>query len=173
MPRTPTVLFFFTIMALSFLSCRNSATKQPDTNTGNETPSTSAVLIFDRLPGTWQSENGSIFERWVKNGDGTYESRVFSLAGDDTAWKETARIFPEDKHWVFENIVKGQNEGKATRFTSTILNDSSVQFSNPAHDFPTDINYTIVDDTTLNAFIIGPGSGDKRDTVWFKYRKRE
>ena len=86
-------------------------------------------------------------------------------------WKESARIFPENNNWVFENKVQGQNDGKTTRFTSTLLNETSVQFSNPAHDFPTDINYTVADPNTINAFIIGPNNKGGKDTIPFNYTR--
>ena len=167
--------FLLTIVAIVSFSagCKNSATGEPTPTPVSEVRSRSTMTLFEKFLGTWQTRGGKSIEQWSKNGDGSYASRVFSLAGADTNWKEEARIFPEDNAWIFQNVVKGENDGKAVRFTSSIINDTSVQFSNPAHDFPTDINYTIVNDTTLNAFIIGPGSGGGRDTVWFKYRKRE
>jgi hypothetical protein len=65
--------------------------------------------------------------------------------------------------------VKSQNEGKAVKFTSTFLNETSVQFSNPVHDFPTDINYTVTDDNTLRAFIVGLNNKGGKDTIPFNY----
>jgi len=49
------------------------------------------------------------------------------------------------------------------------LNETIVQFSNPAHDFPTDINYTVADANTLRAFIVGPNNKGGKDTIPFNY----
>ncbi|MBL7744598.1 MAG: hypothetical protein JNN00_14100 [Chitinophagaceae bacterium] len=131
----------------------------------------SKALVFDKLLGTWQSEDHKNFERWMKNEDGTYRSVAFSIKGTDTSWNEQANIYPENDQWVFENTVKGQNDGKAVKFTSSLLNENSVQFSNPAHDFPTDINYTVPDDSSVNAFIFGPNAKEGKDTIAFNYKR--
>lgn len=128
-------------------------------------------LVFDRLVGTWKSEDGKSFEQWIKNGNGTFQSRAFSIKEADTSWNEQATIYRENDNWVFENTVKGQNDGNAVKFTSTILTETTVQFSNPQHDFPTDINYTVPDVNTVNAFIIGPNNKGGRDTIPFNYTR--
>jgi len=106
-----------------------------------------------------------------KNPDGSYASASYSLSGSDTSWNEMAKIFSENGNWIFENNVKGQNNGQSVRFTSTFLTDSIVQFSNPAHDFPTDVNYTVIDSNNLHAFIIGPNKNGGRDTIPFNYSR--
>jgi hypothetical protein len=126
-------------------------------------------LVFDKLIGTWQNEDGTGFERWTIKEDGSFQSVSFSVRGSDTTWNENARIYPENDQWVFENTVKGQNDGKAVKFTSSLLSDSSVQFSNPAHDFPTDVNYTVINADSVRAFIVGPNGKGGKDTIPFNY----
>jgi hypothetical protein len=130
-------------------------------------------VVFDKLVGIWVMKNGRSFEQWNKNSDGTYRSVGFTVKGADTSWNEQASIYPENNKWVFENTVKGQNDGKAVRFTSTILTERTVQFSNPAHDFPTDINYTVSDANTLNAFIVGPDNKGGKDTIPFDFTRKK
>ena len=143
---------------------KNTAvTAPPDTETKE--------LVFDKLVGTWKSEDGKSFEQWTKSDSGTYQSRAYSIKGTDTSWNEQANVYRENENWIFENTVKGQNDGKAVKFTSTILNDNTVQFSNPQHDFPTDVNYTLPDANTVNAFIIGPGNKGGKDTIPFNYTR--
>ncbi len=155
------------LLAVSIIACNNSKTTNKETT---DTPASSAKeLVFDKMLGTWQNEDGKSYERWVKNDNGTYNSSAFSIKGTDTSWNEQASIYSENNSWVFENIVTGQNDGKAVKFTSSLLNDSTVQFSNPAHDFPTDINYTVTDANTLKAFIVGPNSQGGKDTIPFNY----
>lgn len=159
------ILFLITC----FIACDNSESK-PDVK--NETPNLySAQLIFDKLIGTWQNEDGKNFERWTKNDNGTFRSDGFSIKGNDTSWNEQAAIYKESDHWVFENTVKNQNDGKAVKFTSSFFNETSVQFSNPVHDFPTDINYTVEDATTLRAFIVGPNGKGGKDTIPFNFTR--
>jgi hypothetical protein len=155
------------LAAILLLNCNNETASVAKTESAANAELSPPPPLFEKLVGTWKSENGRNFERWTRNSDGTYRSDVYSLKGTDTSWKEQAKIYPENSKWVFENIVKNQNDGKAVKFTSILLNDKSVQFSNPAHDFPTDVNYTLADLNTLHAFIIGPNSKGGRDTIPF------
>lgn len=164
--------FIVILIAASSASCNNSGENKTETNT-TKTETTTPVneLVFDKMLGTWQSEDGKSFERWTKNDKGGYNSAVYSLKGTDTSWNERANIYLENSNWVFENSVTGQNDGKSVKFISSILETNKVQFSNPSHDFPTDINYTVADATTINAFIIGPNKNGGKDTIPFNYKK--
>jgi hypothetical protein len=153
------------------ISCANNKNENKTVTTENKSKPADPETVFDKLLGTWQSEGGKNFERWTSKDNGKYQSVVFSVKGSDTSWNEQAEIYREKDKWVFENMVKGQNEGKAVRFISVILNDSTVQFSNPLHDFPTDVHYTVSGANTVNAFIIGPNSKGGRDTIPFNYTR--
>jgi hypothetical protein len=160
--------FIALLFACMTTACNNSDNSKADTAA---LPPGDKLLVFDKLVGTWQSEDGKSFERWAKNNDGSFRSAAFSVNGADTSWNEQARIYPENGNWVFENTVKGQNDGKAVKFTSSSITDNSVQFTNPAHDFPTDINYTIPSDSIVNAFIIGPNDKGGKDTIPFNFTR--
>lgn len=160
------IIFLF---SAGLIACKESKNKDGETETTIVPPIKHTV--FDRMPGTWQNEDGKNFERWSVNNDGSYRSVAYSIKGSDTSWNEEAHIYRENDQWIFENIVKGQNEGKAVKFTSTILNENTVQFSNPAHDFPTDVNYTLVNNDTLRAFIVGPAEKGGKDTIPFAYTR--
>ena len=163
---------FMLFLPYIIISCNNNSVKPTEeikaTPDSNEV---STTLVFDQLVGTWQSEDGKTFERWTKINDETYSSVVYSIKDNDTSWNEEGKVYPENKIWIFENLVKGQNSGKSIRFSSTLLNDKTVQFSNPAHDFPTDINYTLPDRNTINAFIVGPNSKGGKDTIPYNYKR--
>ncbi len=160
------------ISVLMIFSC-NAADKSIDKKDSDDVKinAVEQPLVFDQLVGTWKNENGKSFEQWIKYPDGSYTSSVYSLKGSDTSWNEIAKIFKENGSWVFENNVKGQNDGQSVRFTSTILSEREVQFSNPSHDFPTDVHYTLVDSNTVHAFIIGPGKNGRKDTIHFDYTR--
>jgi hypothetical protein len=159
-----------TMVSVFLLSWNNE--KPPDKKKADSKTQVVSAVIFDKLTGTWKSANGKSFERWTKKEDGTFQSVTFRVKGTDTSWIENARIYPHrDDKWVFENTVKGQNDGKSVKFVSSWLNENSVQFSNPAHDFPTDINYTVIDPNTVHAFIIGPNNKGGKDTIHFSYTR--
>ena len=160
------VMFYICVLTVACNNAgENSAAEKAISQPG------SSVLVFDKLVGTWQNEDGKSFERWTKNHDGTFNSKVFSIYGADTSYNEEALIYKENKNWVFENRVKNQNDGRAVKFTATQLTGSNVQFSNPAHDFPTDVNYTLIDSVTVSAFIIGPAKNGGKNSFYFNYRK--
>ncbi len=151
------------------IACNNSGSRAtPESNTS--TPLLQQT-VFDKLAGTWQNEDGKSFERWTKTDDETYRSVGYTIKGSDTSWNEQANIYRENGNWIFENAVKGQNEGKAIKFTSSILSENRVQFSNPVHDFPTDINYSVTDVNTVKAFITGPNNKGGKDTIHFNFKR--
>ena len=159
------------LLLLFTTSCNSNSGKRNDNTDSPVLPVSTKQLVFDKLVGTWQSEDGKSFERWRKNDDGTYRSNVFSVKGTDTSWNEQANIYPDGDKWIFENMVKWQNDGKSVKFTSTQLSENSVQFSNPAHDFPTDVNYTVAGENTVNAFIVGPNKSGGKDTIPYNYKR--
>jgi hypothetical protein len=172
----PRLVLLLSISA-TFIACNNkNVSNAADTKSTSEKESpkaSAAPAVFDLLIGTWKTSDGKLFERWTKNDNGTYTSVVFSLKGSDTSWKERVNIYPENDKWVYENIVADQNAGQSVKFTSIFLTSNSVQFSNPAHDFPTDINYTLPDVNTVNAFIVGPDNKGGKDTIPFNYTREK
>ena len=163
--------FIIFVFSLLIVACNNNKETREATTTDSIAVPARGKIIFDRLVGNWQNTDGKSFERWIKNADGSFNAAAYSIRGSDTVWSERASIYKVNSNWIFENLVTGQNEGKAVKFTSTLLSDTSVQFSNPAHDFPTDINYSVTSDTTVHAFIIGPNQKGGKDTIPFDFRK--
>ena len=51
------------------------------------------------------------------------------------------------------------------------MNENTIQFSNPEHDFPNDINYTLQNNQTINAFIVGRNKKGGFDTILFNYKR--
>lgn len=132
----------------------------------NSTKQEESNLVFDKLLGTWKLTEENQFEQWYKNADGSYSSRAFAVAGKDTTIMEEVKIVPEAGKWNFITQVKGQNKGKAVTFTSSLLQDTLVQFENPAHDFPRIINYRLASHNNMQAFI-----GGTTDTIYFNFSR--
>ncbi len=165
---------YFIVKAIAILlfiviACNGKEEKGADDLNTKEEKNPSTASVFDKLLGTWANENGKSFERWTKNEDGTYRSVVFIIKGNDTVYTDQIIVSRENDKWISENTVVGQNEGQAIKFKETLLTGNSIQFSNPAHDFPTDVNYTVMDANTVHAFIIGPNNKGGRDTIPFNY----
>ncbi|HYV54375.1 MAG TPA: DUF6265 family protein [Chitinophagaceae bacterium] len=146
---------YLSFLMLAVVACNSSSTK--------------TQLVFNKLVGTWQTVGGTGFEQWAKEEDGSFRYVSFKVTGSDTSRDEHARIYREQDKWIFDVLVNGQNDGKAIKFTSSSLSNNSVQFSNPAHDFPTDINYTVVNADSVHAFIVGPNDKGGKDTIPYNF----
>ncbi len=163
---------------IAILACILSACNNQQSDTASTTTDSTGTVtehpvetVFDKLVGTWQNTGDKSFERWTKNNNGTYRTVVFDVKGSDTTYKEDNQVYQENGKWVSENKVSGQNNGKSIKFTESMLTASSFQFSNPAHDFPTDIHYDVVDANTVNAYIVGPNNKGGKDTIPFNYTR--
>lgn len=171
----PQRLLSVMVLVLTFpmTSCNNESTANATESAAkiDSSHTSSSAAVFDLLLGTWLRDDGKLYERWTKNDNGTFTSVVFRLKGADTSWEERVSIYPENDKWVYENRVAGQNDGKSVKFISSSITSNSIQFSNPAHDFPTDINYTIPDANTVNAFIAGSNDKGGKDTIPFNYTR--
>lgn len=139
---------------------------------GNSNSSASVEpTLFDHFIGTWQNKTFGNYEKWEKISEGQYAAMAFTVKGADTVIQETVKVYKEVGNWVYEVTVKNQNDGLPVKFTANSLTTNQVNFSNPAHDFPTDINYSYDGDSLL-AFIAGIGKdGDKRDTIPFAFER--
>ena len=166
---------FFTMLiaACMLAACNNQAetTSSPADSTANTITSAPAEVPFDKIIGTWQNTGDKSFERWTKNDNGSYRTVVFIVKGSDTAFREDNQVYQENGKWISENKVVGQNDGRSVKFTESLLSANSFQFSNPAHDFPTDIHYDIVDANTINAYIVGPNNKGGKDTIPFNFTR--
>lgn len=124
-------------------------------------------LVFEKLIGTWQIEGENEFEKWTKNGDGTFSSAMFKVENNDTTYLETVKIYKnKNSQWVFEPLVSGQNDGKTVAFTEVLLNETQVSFENQQHDFPKYIHYSLLSPVKLEAFIAGDN-----DTIRFNFKR--
>lgn len=160
--------FALSAVLTSLMACSSHETKteHPVTDETHD-----EAFVLDKLLGTWKGEDGKSFERWIKESNGHYNSMVYSLNGKDTVVNERAVIYREGSQWVFENRVSGQNEGKAVRFVSSFVAENDIQFSNPSHDFPNEIHYSIPDHQHVKAFIVGNNEKGGRDTIPFNYTR--
>ncbi len=148
-------------------ACKNNAQNQSTTTAS----APSQTLCFDRLLGLWQNVESKSYERWTKNGDGTYRSVGFKIVAMDTVYTERVDLRLVNGQWRSENTVVEQNEGKAVPFEVTKLTSDEVHFSNPKHDFPTDIHYRLADDNTIEAYIVGPNTTGGFDTIPFNFKR--
>ena len=163
--------FIKLVIVTSALAACNNQAETTSSSADSTASNTSAPveIAFDKMVGTWQNTGDKSFERWTKNDNGTYRTVGFIVKGSDTVFREDNQVYQENSKWVSENKVAGQNDGKSVKFTESLLTPNSFQFSNPAHDFPTDIHYEIVDANTVSAYIVGPNNKGGKDTIPFNF----
>ncbi len=115
----------------------------------------------DWLLGTWiqQTARGAVYETWQRNEDLTFSARSYRLNGQDTLLLETVTLQRENNLWIYIPTVSKQNEGRAIRFQMESQDDSSLVFTNPAHDFPQKITYYAIGSDSLVAVISGLREG--------------
>ncbi len=117
-----------------------------------------------RLPwllGCWQmTRRGStIEERWTVRPDGSLSGRGRTVRDGAVVDSEVVTITARGDTLVYTANPAGQAQALFLAPTAT---DSSVSFTNPAHDFPTRVSYRRAGAMGLTAEIAGPGTGGEK-----------
>jgi glyoxylase-like metal-dependent hydrolase (beta-lactamase superfamily II) len=113
------------------------------------------------LLGCWQmTRRGStIEERWSVAPDGSLSGRGRTLRDGTVVDSEVVTITARGDTLVYTANPAGQAQALFLAPTAT---DTSVNFTNPAHDFPTRVSYRRAGAMGLTAEIAGAGSGGER-----------
>ena len=117
-----------------------------------------------RLPwliGCWEVSRGtrSVRERWRVAPDGSLAGEGRTTRDGRVVNSETVTITARGDTLLYTASPSGQ---AVTTFAAAAATDTSVTFTNPAHDFPTRISYRRAGDFGLFAEIAGPGPGGER-----------
>ena len=122
------------------------------------------------LEGTWTCVDGeeTTVERWTREGE-------HRLVGEAETRRAGVRVFGErleiscvDGRIVYTAWPEGQ---AMARFPATVLDGSRAVFENPAHDFPTRIEYRR-DGDALTAQVSGEADGTPRIESW-RFRRED
>lgn len=126
------------------------------------------------LIGTWENKTsrGSIYEAWVKVNDQEFSAKSYALKEKDTMVFEQVRLLQEAGKLFYIPTVKNQNGGLPVRFALKTMNDTTLVFENPQHDFPQVISYTKIDKDHLIAEISGVKNGQERKQTFPMQRIR-
>jgi len=119
------------------------------------------------LIGCWTTtRNGStIEEQWTATADGSLAGRGRTRRDGQVVGSEVVQITGQGNALRYTADPSGQ---AVATFTASASTDSSITFTNPAHDFPTRIAYRRAGPFGLHAEIAGPGSGGER-VISFPY----
>ena len=127
------------------------------------------------LAGCWEARNArrTVQELWLPPAGGTLQGmgrtlRRTAAGTDSVAEFEFLRIVPrEGGAWVYLAQPGGR---PATEFTAHAASDTSVTFTNLAHDFPQRITYTRRGADSLVARVEGTVNGTTR-AIEFPYAR--
>lgn len=123
------------------------------------------------LAGDWGFEQSgrTVRESWMPPAGGTMLGMSRMVKGDRTLNHEFVHL-AADADGVLTYTVTPSGQAQVA-FKLVEAEGRSVVFENRANDFPQRIGYTRVDDTTLAAWIEGPGRDGKVRRVDFPYRR--
>lgn len=123
--------------------------------------------------GDWFLVNskGTTYENWKKLNDSTLFAESFFVSGKDTTILEKITIEIRLGKLYYIPIVNNQNNQQAVYFTNTFLNNSTMVFSNPTHDFPQEIKYEKIGVDSIKASISGLYNGNYK-IISFPYSRK-
>ena len=126
------------------------------------------------MAGCWEQKGarGTIEEHWTRPAGGGMMGLGRTIrhgpSGDSTTSYEFTRIVERSGKLVFIAQPSGQT---LAEFTEEALTDSSVTFSNPAHDYPQSVSYARRGTDSLYARTDG-NIGGKNRRIEFVYARR-
>jgi len=147
---------FICILLLLFsVSCKESAEKM-QTQSPAQTSTSAPVKISSPqdliwLQGSWISEDKSTIETWAIQGD-SLAGNLYSGAAKKII--EVLNIKKVGKSWIYSS--RGlQEDGKNILLDLELYNTKQLVFSNPLLDYPNKVDYTRLDDRTIQITISG------------------
>lgn len=110
------------------------------------------------LAGRWENVRPRMVmeESWLPAVGNTMLGVSRVVKSDSLIAYEVVIIREAGSRFAYEAHPSGQ---ETTTFMSTVVNDSTVIFENPAHDFPQRIGYQRIGPDSLYAWIEGPVRG--------------
>lgn len=111
------------------------------------------------LAGCWAVEGGEAgsVEHWLSPAGGTMLGMVRTVKGGQTVGFEFLQI-RTNSHGKFIYIANPSGQAEAT-FEASTVEEGSVLFENPEHDFPQRIQYHLASEGRLTARVEGIRSG--------------
>ena len=107
--------------------------------------------------GHWvnKSDLVKLHETWTKVDAKKYQGISYSITNSDTTIFEKMEIVLISDSMFFIATVINENNNLPVRFYCTKNTESTIEFKNPEHDFPTKIKYTLLKKDLLVAVVSG------------------
>jgi hypothetical protein len=112
---------------------------------------------FDSWIGIWTENqaDGNFKESWTKESDTLFIGASSMVSEKDTLFQENIRLVLRGKDIFYIPTVPGQNEDKPVAFKLIASSDKTWTFENKAHDYPSQIIYTLNNQNSITATIQG------------------
>lgn len=151
-----------------------NACGQPAAPGTDSTSKKSNIAQLGWLSGTWgSSDSASVStETWQKKNDSTFAGHSYTIAGSDTVFNEWISLEERAGNLNYVVTVKNQNGELPVAFAMTSIDEKTVVFENPMHDFPQRIAYTRVNADSLYAEISATQEG-KTIAVPYPMKRRK
>jgi hypothetical protein len=121
-----------------------------------------SIAQLSWLSGVWVRPDGSD-ERWTPAASGSMFGVSRTLRKGVLSEFEFLCIVQRSGGLVYQAMPNGRSP--ATDFRMTRIDENSVTFENPAHDFPKTIRYSLKGEGTLEAVV---SAGDRSITFTFR-----
>ncbi len=133
----------FLLPLLAFLGCSQNANHN-----------TYSILQpkLKLLEGRWtEMHQKNYIETWAFNqGDTLLTGAGFSVGSGVLKRTEKLAIVKNDTSIFYQATVEGQNQGATISFKLMNMSGSTLVFENPDHDFPQQIIYNFLNDSTIS-----------------------
>lgn len=154
-------------------SCKNT---QKDTENEKTTISKTYANLekSNWLIGKWGSTSaeGVLSENWVKINDSVYKGETYFVVKNDTVFSESVKLEEANGKLAYIVTVPDQNNAKPVRFDMTSINNDSIVFENPQHDYPNKLKYTKVTNDSIVAQIYGTHDGKPATEIFAMARQK-
>jgi hypothetical protein len=134
--------------------------------------STFSELSF--LEGSWKMKlegSSSIEEVWKKENDTLLKGYSFEVNEGDTVITELIDLYVSNLQIFYVPTTYGQNDGNPVAFKLTSREGGVFNFTNPDHDFPNLISYSVIDRNHIIATVSGDVEGTTRALDFDYYRQ--
>jgi hypothetical protein len=130
------------------------------------------------LAGTWSrpaSDSTVHGEVWIRQSDSLYAGYGFRERNGYRTITESLTLTARKEAGYYSARVRNQNDNRVVRFRITTLEADGFTCENPAHDFPTRIEYRHRGEwphDSLVALVSGPGEGNIEREITFAFGRR-
>ncbi len=129
-----------------------------------------SISNLDWMVGTWQINNGNLYEEWIKM-DQWLLGRSDKVELGDTVTLETMQITYRDEILHYIPTVVNQNDGQPILFPILRGAEEQVVFENKKHDFPQQIGYRKKGEKHIEAWIEGRNAKGESKKVTFDMKR--